>query len=142
MTTSSTSPQHAVFANKRTRVSNWTTWDAAQDLWSKLDDERRAGNYPHARFFEVRAKGDPVYSKLPKADLATYKKLDYVKLSRSEREHLLSVGRAEGDLDSASDAMFTALVNDERWEHLDAVTVSEYAHAAARFCFPQESKWW
>lgn len=69
------------------------------------------------------------------------KPLDHVKLDRPERERLLDIGRAAGDLYSAKDAMFTELLADERFEHLDPVVVSDYAYAAAKFCFPAETKY-
>lgn len=68
--------------------------------------------------------------------------LPYVKLSRRERERLLRIGRDAGDMESAADAMFTELCADARWEHLEAVTISDYTWAAAKFCYPQEAKYW
>lgn len=50
---------HAVFAvdaDRNTfRVSDPMGWGAAQDEWLRLDDLRRAGRLPQARFFEVRS---------------------------------------------------------------------------------------
>jgi len=62
----------------------------------------------------------------------------FVKLDKIEREDLLEIGRRAGDLESAKDAMFDQLINDPRWEHLDAVEISDYAWAAARWAFPRE----
>jgi len=66
----------------------------------------------------------------------------YVSLSRHERERLLNIGRAAGDMQSAADAMFTELTGDPRWEHLEAVVISDYTWAAAKFCYPQEARYW
>lgn len=63
---------------------------------------------------------------------------DYVKLTRDERYRLLDIGRSAGDLESAKDAMLDALLSDPRWTHLDAVTISDYAWSAAKFCYPRE----
>jgi hypothetical protein len=50
---------HAVFAtdgkHNTFRVSDPLPWGAAQDEWSRLDDLRRAGRLPQAKFFEVRS---------------------------------------------------------------------------------------
>ena len=72
----------------------------------------------------------------------TDSKPEYVKLDRTERRRLLDVGRAAGDMESAADAMFTELCADERWEHLDAVVISDYTWAAAKFCYPHEARYW
>lgn len=61
-----------------------------------------------------------------------------VKLSRDERERLLDVGRAAGGLEFAKDAMMDELLGDPRWQHLEAEELSDYAWAAAKFCFPRE----
>ena len=66
----------------------------------------------------------------------------YVSLTRNERERLLDVGRKAGNLQDAADAMFTELCADPRWEHLEAVTISDYTWSAARFCFPAEARYW
>lgn len=67
---------------------------------------------------------------------------EFVSLTRPERERLLRIGRREDSLENAADAMFTELVGDPRWEHLEAVVISEYTWAAARFCFPGEAQYW
>lgn len=69
-------------------------------------------------------------------------KLDHVKLNRVERSKLLDIGRAAGDMESAADAMFTELCSREEWEHLEAVVISDYTWAAAKFCYPQEARYW
>lgn len=59
----------AVFARMangdRVRVEDPTTWNYAQGAWSKLDDERRRGRYPHVKHFEVRSMDDPAYADAP-----------------------------------------------------------------------------
>lgn len=65
-------------------------------------------------------------------------KVTFVRLDRTEREYLLDIGRAAGSLERAKDAMFTALLSDDRFEHLEAETISDYAWAAAKWCFPRE----
>jgi hypothetical protein len=72
----------------------------------------------------------------------TETKPTYVKLNRVERARLLDIGRREDSLENAADAMFTELAGDPKWEHLEAVVISDYTWAAARFCFPQEAKYW
>lgn len=64
-----------------------------------------------------------------------------VKLTRQERKTLLRVGRKAGDIDSASEAMAGVLFDDVRFEHLAATVISDYAWAAARFCFPADARW-
>jgi hypothetical protein len=66
----------------------------------------------------------------------------YVSLPRHERERLLDIGRAADCMEAAADAMFTELCGDPRWEHLEAAVISDYTWAAAKFCFPQEARWW
>jgi hypothetical protein len=50
---------HAVFATdgdgNTYRVSDPLSWNAAQDEWTRLDDLRREGRLPQAKFFEVRS---------------------------------------------------------------------------------------
>jgi hypothetical protein len=58
---------HAVYARTAEydcyRVSDPTTWDDAQSQWTRLDDARRAGRFPHVQHFEVRSTSDPKYVK-------------------------------------------------------------------------------
>jgi len=58
-TMKTTTELHAVFAtdgeHKTFRVSDPLSWNDAQNEWTKLDDQRRAGLLPQAKFFEVRA---------------------------------------------------------------------------------------
>lgn len=140
----------AVFATgfeptfERSRVTGWLSWDKAQDEWMRLDDRRRAGELPHVKFLEVRSSDDPKYNGLPYRPwdaLPESERPQWVKLSRTDREHLLDIGRKAGDLQSAHDEMFDELMNDPEWSHLPAVTISDYTWAAARFCFPQEAKY-
>jgi hypothetical protein len=140
--------KHAVFATdqrtRRTRVSGWLDWGKAQDEWERLDDLRRAGEFSDTRFFSVRSSDDAQWNGSPFEPWHAFtdeEKPTWVKLDRTERQHLLAVGRAAGDLESAADVMFSELMKDGRWEHLEAVTVSDYTWAAARFCFPQEAKY-
>lgn len=126
--------------NRTHRVSAALTWDRAQDLWTKLDDERRANGQVRETYYEVRSLDDPNYSGLPYLDLARTK-LDHVKLSRPERSRLLDIGRRAGDRDAAADAIFTELCGAAEWDHLDATVISDYAWAAANFCFPQEARY-
>lgn len=141
--------RHAVFATshdlRRARVSNWLGWNTAQDEWERLDDLRRAGELPDVKFLEVRSMDDPNYRSAPHEPWMSYtadEKPKWVKLDRAERAALLELGRKQSCLDEASDVMFDALFSDPRWEHLPAVDVSDYAHAAARFCFPHEARYW
>lgn len=151
----------AVFATdhslQRSRVTRWLDWDAAQAEWERLDDMRRDGRFSgetlgesyrdagsSPKFFEVRSKDDPNYNSVayePWVALPDDQKPTWVKLSRSGREALLKVGRDAGYLDAAADAMFSELMNDPEWWHLDAITISDYAWAAARFCFPREARY-
>jgi hypothetical protein len=62
-----------------------------------------------------------------------------VKLSRRERDALLTQGRRAGDIDGAADVISGALFDDLRFAHLPATVISDYAWAAARFCFPREA---
>lgn len=138
----------AVFATswelRRSRSTRWLSWGDAQDEWERLDDLRRAGKLDGVKFLEVRSADDPKYNTSPYepwAVLTDEEKPTWVKLDRVERETLLALGRKAGDLDSAASAMLDELLADGRWEHLEAVTISDYAWAAARFCFPQEAKY-
>ena len=134
--------RHAVFATEaegliRSRVTGWVDWNAAQDVWTALDDRRRAGELPLVKFFEVRSQDDPAYNGLayePWNAVPVEERPQWVKLTRGDRARLL-------DIESAADAMFTELAADGEWSHLAAVTISDYAWAAARFCFPQEAKY-
>lgn len=226
MTTATTTEFHGVFATlasgEKVKVAGDLMWSVAQNDWTKRDDARRAGLYPHVRHFEVRSMDDPAYRDLPEAEVKLVKPgqkgknagtaarqawkakhgkltpngatqgtggwfytskgdpavqgldgphglvarckrqglivegrdgkwyvtgapLPYVQLDRTEREWLLSIGREAGDLESAANAMFDVLLNDDRvcarFEDLDAVTISDYTWAAARFCFPSETRW-
>lgn len=140
--------KHAVFATApdfhRSRVSGWREWGAAQDEWERLDALRRDGSLPDIKFVEVRSSDDPKYNTAPYEPwvaLTAEERPTWVKLDRTERQHLLSIGRAAGDLEGAADAMFTELCKDGRWSHLEAVTISDYTWAAANFCFPHESRY-
>jgi hypothetical protein len=143
---SQTQNLHRIFATDhnltRARVSKAMTWDKAQDEWERLDNLRREGALPNVKFLEVRSADDPKYAGLPFQPwlvLTAAEKPKWVKLSRSERSHILEIGRTAGGLDDASHAIFTELAADPRWEHLDAVDISDYAWAAARFCYPREA---
>jgi len=65
--------EHAVFATledfTKVRVSDFATWDRAQNVWRQMDDRRRdrskPGQYPDVRHFEVRSAADPNYAHLP-----------------------------------------------------------------------------
>jgi hypothetical protein len=139
--------KHAVFATDQThfrsRVTRWLDWGKAQDKWERLDDLRRAGSFPDARFFSVRSSDDKQWNGAPFEPwlaLTDEEKPTWVKLNRTERAHLLDIGRRAGGLQDAADAMFSELTSDGRWAHLAAVTISDYTWAAARFCFPREAK--
>src|SRR5262245_39098747 len=141
-------PRHAVFTTTtdlhRSRSTRWLAWDAAQDEWERLDDLRRAGKLDEVKFVEVRSQDDPRYRDLPYEPyrvLTAEERPTWVKLDRAERAHLLAIGRRCGGLDEAASTMFDELLKDGRWEHLPAVDISDYAWAAARFCFPQEAKY-
>lgn len=129
----------------RSRVTRWLDWNSAQDEWERLDNRRRAGELPHVKFLEVRSKDDPNYNAVeyePWLALPIEERPPWVKLDRPSRDRLLDIGRRAGDLESAGDAMFTELMNSSsEWEHLEAVTISDYAWAAARFCFPREARY-
>lgn len=147
----------AVFATeddlRRTRVTRWLDWDAAQDEWTRLDDLRRAGGFtrerfgdrlPAVRFFEVRSQDDPKYNELqyePWVALTDDEKPQWVKLDKTERQAMVELGRKQYGLDDAHDAVFSRLMDDPRWYHLEAVDVSDYAQGVARFCFPSEAKY-
>lgn len=79
MTTMTATDQHGVFVTTATgdkrRLTDPLTWDAAQHEWLQLDDDRRAGRYPHIRYFEVRSMGDPGYRDLPVMCLGVVKVL-------------------------------------------------------------------
>jgi hypothetical protein len=45
-------------------------------------------------------------------------------------------------MESAADAMFTELCSWPEWTHLEAVVISDYTWAAAKFCFPNEARYW
>jgi len=62
----------------------------------------------------------------------------YVKLDRGDRERLLDIGRRAGDLEAAKDAMLDELLADPKWSHLEAEVISDYAWAAAKWCYPRE----
>lgn len=130
-----TSTAHAVFQNRRARVTVALPWDRAQAAFERLTADDPDSTY------EVRSLADPAFASLPFVD-PDARKLGYVKLSRPEREHLLNQGRRAGDLLAAKDVMLDALLADPRWEHLEAEVVSDYAYAAAKFCFPQEVDLW
>jgi len=137
--------KHAVFMDRTHRVSAALSWDKAQELFEKLDDERRAdGNARPGTdsylYYEVRSLDDPAYKALPFLDLST-RKLDHVRLSRPERERLLDIGRRAGGRDDAADAIMSELLCDPHWAHLEAIVISDYAWAAANFCFPQEARY-
>jgi hypothetical protein len=42
-------------------TATWT-WRGAQRLWQELDDRRRAGEFPHVKFFVVRSVDDPQWN--------------------------------------------------------------------------------
>jgi hypothetical protein len=69
-------------------------------------------------------------------------KPEFVSLDRVQRSRLLGIGRAAGDMESAADAMFTELCSWPEWTHLEAVVISDYTWAAAKFCFPNEARYW
>ena len=144
--------RHAVFACgqgrppelQRSRVTRWVDWNKAQDAWEKLDNRRRAGELPHLRFLEVRSSDDPMYNGLPYEPwvaLPVEERPSYVKLSRPSRDALLAEGRREGNRDDAAHAMTDVLGSDPEWEHLPITVISDYAWAAANFCFPHESRY-
>lgn len=123
-----TTLHHAVFDTETNeRVSRWLHFAAASDLHTKQYGE------PRDRYV-VRSRQDPRYRDLPLRVV----KLDHVKLDRVEREELLDLGRRAGDLESAKDAMLDELLSDPRFADIDVVEVSDYAFAAAKFCFPRE----
>lgn len=140
--------KHAVFAtdhqHRRYRVSRWLGWNEAQDEWTRLDDLRRTGALPQAKFYSVRSQHDPQWNDSPYqvwfGQTAT-ERGDSVRLSRPERERLVEVAREAGSLDDGNSAVFTELLGDERWNHLDAVVLSEYAWNVARFAHPREAHW-
>ena len=78
--------------------------------------------------FSVRSSADPTL----------VRRLSYVKLDRTERERLLDIGRRAGSLEGAKDEMLSELLSDPRFSHLEAEELSDYAWAAAKFCFPRE----
>lgn len=90
----------------------------------------------YGREFYFIAAEEPVRIPAPEP------KPTYVTLDKPERELMLEIGRRAGDLYSAKDAIFNELLSDPRWEHLEAEVISDYAWAAARWCFPQESRQW
>jgi hypothetical protein len=139
---------HAVFATTpelvRVRVTRFGDWLATQDEWERLDNRRRAGELPEVKHFEVRSSDDPKYRGLdycPWLALAIEERPQHVKLDRPSRERLLAIGRQAGGRDDAADAMMTELLQDPQWSHLEAITISDYAWAAANFCFPQEARY-
>lgn len=124
-----TTDTHAVFdTTKRERATSWMSFADATALfqmrYSKLRDR-----------FVVRSNADPRYSDWPNPAESPRA---YVKLSRDERERLLDKGRAEHDLEGAKDVMLDELLSMSCFEHLPVEDVSDYAWAAARFCFPRE----
>jgi len=138
--------KHAVFATdyelNRYRVSAWLGLGAAHDVWEALDAKRT--ELDDVKFVEVRQLGDPKYSALPYAPwlvLADAEKPTYVSLSRPERQRLLDIGRRAGGRDDAASAIMDELLGEPRWGHLAAVVISDYAWAAANFCFPHEAKY-
>lgn len=140
--------RHAVFVtlndHYRARVSRYSDWMTAQNEWERLDDMRRDGRMSGVKFLEVRSGDDPKYNTLPMEPwhvLADDQKPTSVKLERSQRERLLRLGREQHDITAAADAMFTEVAADSRWEHLEAVVISDYTWAAARFCFPKEAQY-
>jgi hypothetical protein len=95
--------------------------------------------------YELVPHADGVYTErftVTPVEGATADKPEFVSLDRTERARLLDVGRAAGDMQTAADEMFSVLLQDPRWEHLEAVVISEYSWAAAKFCFPNEAKYW
>lgn len=99
-------------------VEDFASYGDAVAEFEKRDPEK----------FAVRSAADP----------NVVRRLDYVKLDRVERETLLDLGRRAGSLEAAKAAMFSELLTDARFEHLDPVELSDYAWAAAKFCFPRE----
>ena len=141
--------KHGVFTTSTelhlSRVSFWLDWDAAQKAWELIDDRRRKGELFHLKYAEVRSQDDPQYNRAPYEPwmaIPETERPDQVKLDRPSREALLDVGRRAGNFPDAADDMVTELLNDPQWSHLEAVVISDYAWAAARFCFPQEARYW
>jgi hypothetical protein len=138
--------RHAVFATSpehfRSRVTRWLDLNAAHDEWERLNERRIAGELPHVKFVEVRSSDDPKYNALPFQPwdaLPVEERPQWVKLDRPGRERLLAIGRRAGSFHDAADAMLSELLYDPQWSHLEAVTISDYAWAAAAFCFPREA---
>lgn len=107
------------------RVSPWVSLPTADRLYAEQGDPNTFG---------VRSRQDPRWANAPYAP----PKLDHVRLDRVERSQLLDIGRKAGGLEAAKDAMFDELLADPRFEEIDVVEVSDYAWAAAKFCFPRE----
>lgn len=118
---------HAVFTREPLqRHSSWLTWDAAQEAFSKFEGDN----------YVVRSSADPNFANAP----VVVTEATYVKLTRDDREWLLITGRRAGSLEAAKDAMLDELLADPRFSHLPVEEVSDYAWAAAKFCFPTEWK--
>lgn len=146
-TATETVAKHAVFATdhdgNRHRVSAWLSWGAAQDEWTRLDDLRRAGELQDVRFFGVRSSDDPGYNRAPRSPWLTQtaaQRPDCVKLDRTERQHVVELARGTAGMDEAADVVFTHLLGQARWSHLEATVVSDYAWGVARFAFPREAR--
>ena len=136
--------RHAVFADRTSRVTVWSDWNRAQDEWARLDAQRGKRGGLDVRFFEVRSSDDPKFKGLPYEPwvaLPVHFRPKYVKLSRPARDRLIKLGREAGGRDGAADAIMTELLGNPQWSHLEAVVISDYAWAAANFCFPQEAKY-
>jgi hypothetical protein len=60
---------HAVFARGSDgnlyRVTEPMGWNQAVASWQRKDDQRRARQFPHVKFFEVRSMDDPKYMDAP-----------------------------------------------------------------------------
>lgn len=124
---------YAVFSrDPRERLTTWMTWEDAQRAYAcgYTNGDRTLDRV-------VRSSVDPAWCgaeyRVPAAQPAKR-----VRLTADERERLLALGRAAGDLEGAKDRMLNALCSDARFEHLPADELSDYAWAAAKFCYPRE----
>lgn len=97
-------------------------------------------------YLAVRSLNDPAFKDVSTAVLVRdgepiCEPRGYVQLTSTERSVLARLGRKTGDMDSANDAIVTALLDRADTAHLDASTISDYAWSLARFCFPAEARY-